>query len=209
MSNLTSLLIVDDHPIVLEGTKNLFQGIKDIDVEIETDFTKVLKRIATEPFDVYLIDINMPLNGITLAQQIKSMQPTASIILYTGYNVSDYYPLLLEKKVEGILSKTASKEKIIRTIYSAINKEMILSLDFLDFLNNMFKLQTMKSNLQLTEKEKKILRLITEGYTNKALAVELKVTQRTVERYLSQIFALLNVESRADAVKFVEKHNLL
>ena len=86
---------------------------------------------------------------------------------------------------------------------------MILSLDFLDFLNNMFKLQTMKSNLQLTEKEKKILRLITEGYTNKALAVELKVTQRTVERYLSQIFALLNVESRADAVKFVEKHNLL
>ncbi|MFJ8511661.1 response regulator transcription factor [Lysinibacillus xylanilyticus] len=206
---MTSLLIVDDHPIVLEGTKNLFQGINDIEVEIESDVAKILKRISNHPFDVYLIDINMPLNGITLSQQIKALQPTATIILYTGNNVSDYYPLLLEKKVEGILSKTASKEKIIRTIYSAINKEMVLSLDFLDFLNNMFELQTMKYNLQLTEKEKKILKLITDGYTNRGIAVELKVTQRTVERYLSQLFALLNVEGRADAIMFVKKHNLL
>lgn len=206
---MTSLLIVDDHPIVLEGTKNLFQGIKEIDVEIENDSNKALKRIANSPYDLYLIDIKMPLNGITLAQQIKSLQPTATIILYTGYNISDYYPLLIEKKVEGILSKTASKEKMLRTIYSAINKEMVLSLDFLDYLNNLSKLQIMKSKLQLTEKEKKILTLITEGYTNKAIAVELKVTQRTVERYISQIFALLNVECRTEAVKFVEKHKLL
>lgn len=76
---------MDDHPIVLEGTKNLFKENEDILVDTESDATSVIPKIKDKPYDIYLIDINMPLeNGIHLARNIKAIQIDASIILYTG-----------------------------------------------------------------------------------------------------------------------------
>ncbi|MED3800571.1 response regulator transcription factor [Lysinibacillus xylanilyticus] len=204
------MLIVDDHPIVLEGTKNLFQENIDILVDTESDATHVIRRIKNKPYDIYLIDINMPLeNGINLARNIKAIQSNASIILYTGDDITDYYPLILERKIEGILAKTASKEQILRTVRAIANGEIVLPQNFLDFLDNKFKLQGAKLDIHLNEKEKKILRLIAEGHTNKAIAIELNIPQRTTERYLTQLFSLLNVDSRTEAVNLAERMNLL
>ncbi|MFJ5767403.1 MULTISPECIES: response regulator [unclassified Lysinibacillus] len=204
------MLIVDDHPIVLEGTKNLFKENEDILVDTESDATSVIPKIKDKPYDIYLIDINMPLeNGIHLARNIKAIQIDASIILYTGDDITDYYPLILEKKIEGILAKTASKEQILRTVRAIANGEIVLPKNFLDFLDNRFKLQDAKLDIHLNEKEKKILRLIAEGHTNKAIAIELNIPQRTTERYLTQLFSLLNVDSRTEAVNLAERMNLL
>ena len=201
---------MDDHPIVLEGTKNLFKDNDDILVDTESDATSVIPKIKDKPYDIYLIDINMPLeNGIHLARNIKAMQIDASIILYTGDDITDYYPLILERKIEGILAKTASKEQILRTVRAIANGEIVLPKNFLDFLDNRFKIQEAKLDIHLNEKEKKILRLIAEGHTNKAIAIELNIPQRTTERYLTQLFSLLNVDSRTEAVNLAERMNLL
>lgn len=201
---------MDDHPIVLEGTKNLFKDNEDILVDTESDATSVIPKIKDKPYDIYLIDINMPLeNGIHLARNIKAMQIDASIILYTGDDITDYYPLILERKIEGILAKTASKEQILRTVRAIANGEIVLPKNFLDFLDNRFKIQDAKLDIHLNEKEKKILRLIAEGHTNKAIAIELNIPQRTTERYLTQLFSLLNVDSRTEAVNLAERMNLL
>lgn len=201
---------MDDHPIVLEGTKNLFKDNDDILVDTESDATSVIPKIKDKPYDIYLIDINMPLeNGIHLARNIKAMQIDASIILYTGDDITDYYPLILERKIEGILAKTASKEQILRTVRAIANGEIVLPKNFLDFLDNRFKIQDAKLDIHLNEKEKKILRLIAEGHTNKAIAIELNIPQRTTERYLTQLFSLLNVDSRTEAVNLAERMNLL
>ncbi|ODV54093.1 response regulator transcription factor [Lysinibacillus fusiformis] len=206
---MITMLIVDDHPIVLEGTKNLFHENEDIIIDTESDATCVIPRIKNKPYAIYLIDINMPLeNGINLARHIKSIQSDASVILYTGDDITDYYPLILERKIEGILAKTASKEQIIRTVRAIANGEFVLPKNFLDFLDDKFKLQSAK-DIHLNEKEKKILRLIAEGHTNKAIAIELNIPQRTTERYLTQLFSLLNVDSRTEAVNLAERMNLL
>ena len=210
MTHLIKMLIVDDHPIVLEGTKNLFKENEDILVDTESDATSVIQRIKNKPYDIYLIDINMPLeNGINLARNLKAIQTDASIILYTGDDITDYYPLILERKIEGILAKTASKEQILRTVRAIANGEIVLPKNFLDFLDNRFKLQDAKLDIHLNEKEKKILRLIAQGHTNRAIAIELNIPQRTTERYLTQLFTLLNVDSRTEAVDLAEKMNLL
>ena len=210
MTHLITMLIVDDHPIDLEGTKNLFKEDDDIVVDTESDATCVLQRIKVMPYHIYLIDINMPLeNGITLARNIKAIQSNASIILYTGDDITDYYSLILERKIEGILAKTASKDQILRTVRAIGNGEIVLPINFLDFLDNRFKLQDAKLDIHLNEKEKKILRLIAEGHTNRAIAIELNIPQRTTERYLTQLFTLLNVDSRTEAVDLAERMNLL
>lgn len=204
---LIEILIVDDHPIVLEGSKMLFLDIDDIKVDTERDTTTALKKIKTNNYDVYLIDVHMPvINGIKLARDIKNIQKNAVIILYTGDDIIDYYPLVLERKIEGVISKTAPKDQVIRTIRSAARREILLNESFLDFLETYNK---PKNIIELNEKEKFILNLISEGITNNAIAEKLNVTQRTVERYLTQLFTLLNVQSRNQAVDFAKEHHLL
>ncbi|KPN96506.1 response regulator transcription factor [Lysinibacillus sp. ZYM-1] len=198
---MMNILIIDDHPVVLDGTKTLLQDLANVQIETEQDSAAVLPRMDTEAFQLFLIDINMkPINGIQLAEMIKKKQPDALIILYTGYELSDYYELLIEKKIDGLLSKLATKEQVIQTIQAALRGEILLAADFLDFVQQRSNLPNVQQEVLLSDKEQEILQLVAQGCTNKAIASAIGVTQRTVENYLSKLFVKLNVESRAEAV---------
>ncbi|CAM5201481.1 DNA-binding response regulator OS=Lysinibacillus sphaericus OX=1421 GN=LS41612_11110 PE=4 SV=1 [Lysinibacillus sphaericus] len=198
---MIEILIIDDHPVVLDGTKTLLQDLENVHIETEQESANVLARMESHPFQLYLIDINMkPLNGIQLAEMIKKQQPEALIILYTGYELSDYYELLVEKKVDGLLSKLATKEQVIQTIQATLRGEILLSADFLDFVQQHSNRSNAKQEVLLSHKEQEILQLFAQGCTNKAIASAIGVTQRTVENYLSKLFVRLHVESRAEAV---------
>jgi len=203
---MMNILIIDDHPVVLDGTKTLLQDLANVQIETEQDSAAVLPRMATEAFQLFLIDINMkPINGIQLAEMIKKKQPDALIILYTGYELSDYYELLIEKKIDGLLSKLATKEQVIQTIQAALRGEILLAADFLDFVQQRSNLPNVQQEVLLSDKEQEILQLVAQGCTNKAIASAIGVTQRTVENYLSKLFVKLNVESRAEAVIVAKK----
>ena len=198
---MMNILIIDDHPVVLDGTKTLLQDLANVQIETEQDSAAVLPRMDTEAFQLFLIDINMkPINGIQLSEMIKKKQPEALIILYTGYELSDYYELLIEKKIDGLLSKLATKEQVIQTIQAALRGEILLAADFLDFIQQRTNLPNVQQEVLLSDNEQEILQLVAQGCTNKAIASAIGVTQRTVENYLSKLFVKLNVESRAEAV---------
>ncbi|MFJ7734006.1 response regulator [Lysinibacillus sp. NPDC097231] len=198
---MIDILIVDDHPVVLDGTKTLLQDLTDVRIDTEQDSAAVLSRMDAQSFRLFLIDINMkPINGIQLSEMIKKKQPEALILLYTGYELSDYYELLVEKKIDGLLSKLATKEQVIQTIQAALRGEILLSADFLDFVQQRSNLPNVQKDILLSDKEQEILQLVAQGCTNKAIASAIGVTQRTVENYLSKLFVKLNVESRAEAV---------
>lgn len=198
---MIDILIVDDHPVVLDGTKTLLQDLTNVQIDTEQDSAAVLSRMDAQAFQLFLIDINMkPVNGIQLSEMIKKKQPEALIILYTGYELSDYYELLIEKKVDGLLSKLATKQQVIQTIEAALRGEILLAADFLDFVQQRIHLPNMQQEILLSDKEQEILQLVAQGCTNKAIASAIGVTQRTVENYLSKLFVKLNVESRAEAV---------
>ncbi|KMY31904.1 hypothetical protein ACZ11_06880 [Lysinibacillus xylanilyticus] len=206
---MIKLLIVDDHPIVLAGTKKLFDDVKDMDIRTVSDSKIVMSIIEQQEFDIYLLDINMPnLSGIDLIKLIKKRQPNARIILYTGYDIRDYYSLVIEKNINGILSKTASKEEILYTIRLAMHNRLTMRSDFLDFIKSVF-ISKKDYKVELTEKEKQILKFLVDGYPNKAIASELDVTQRTVERYLTQLFTVLKVTSRIGAVELAKEQDLI
>lgn len=198
---MMNILIIDDHPVVLDGTKTLLQDLVNVHIKTEQDSAAVIRRMDTEAFQLFLIDINMkPINGIQLAEMIKKKQPDVLIILYTGYELSDYYELLIEKKIDGLLSKLATKEQVIQTIQAALRGEILLAADFLDFVQQRSNFPNSQQEVSLSDKEQEILQLVAQGCTNKAIASAIGVTQRTVENYLSKLFVKLNVESRAEAV---------
>lgn len=205
---MISVLIVDDHPIVLKGTKVLFQGIEDLYIETEFNPEQVQIRMKNEYFHIYLLDINMAKkNGIELASEIKALQENAIIILYTGDDIDAYYSLIIEKKVDGILSKTAPIERVINTIRLAAQGDIVLPVGFIDYINK--KMQNKYETLKLTNKETELIKMLMEGYTNKQMAETLYVTQRTVERYLAQIYNILGVSSRVEAIEIVQEKGLI
>ncbi|MGE7925087.1 response regulator transcription factor [Viridibacillus arvi] len=207
---MINILIIDDHPIVLEGSKNLFNNIDDMRADTEKNPANIPEIVQKTPYDVYLIDINMPgTNGIDVAATICSLQPDAKIILYTGDQIEDYYSLIVEKKIQGLLSKTVTKERILRTIRLTMDGEIILPWSFVDFVQKLDQPQISKQPLLLNEREKKILQFVVQGYTNSAIALEIDLTPRTVERNLSHIYHLLNVTTRTEAALMAKELKLI
>ncbi|RKJ42399.1 DNA-binding response regulator, partial [Butyricicoccus sp. 1XD8-22] len=138
---MIKILIVDDHPIVLEGTKKLFQDIEDILVDTSDDIYAIHQMLEEKqnPYDLYLIDINMPeQNGIVLCSKVRTTQPNSKIILYTGDNIEDYYSLILEKMVHGLLSKTSTKEQMIRAIRATIAGDLVLPSNFINYIKDFY-----------------------------------------------------------------------
>ncbi|SOC36471.1 response regulator transcription factor [Ureibacillus acetophenoni] len=208
---MIKIMIVDDHHAVLEGTKNLFNDVDDIIVDASDNVYEIHKMINENRsfYDVYLVDINMPeQNGIVLCSKIRTYQPTAKVILYTGDNIEDYYSLLLDKLVHGVLSKTATKEQVIHTIRETLKDSLVIPANFIDFVKNHYNDGDNEDTLKLNDREQQLLQYVSMGYSNSVIAKELQVSQRTIERNLSQLFNLLNVTSRSEAVMVAKERNL-
>ncbi|MGM9950701.1 MAG: response regulator [Lysinibacillus sp.] len=204
------LLIVDDHPVVLNGTKALLEQYEQWSIDAESNPLFAVERIRKGTYDCCLLDVNMqPLNGIQLAEEIRHASPDTCIILYTGYDLADYFGLILARKVDGLLSKTATKEQVAHTISAALRGDVLLPGAFLDFVSSKLTKTQDASEAKLNDKELRILHLVAQGATNKAIAAELGVSQRTVENYLTKIFTALQVESRAEAVNKAKDDGLL
>lgn len=207
---MIKLLILDDHPVVLEGTKTLFNEVKEIEVETAITYREIIPKVKERFYDLYLLDINLPeSNGVEIAEEIRKSDPESRIILYTGYDIKDYYHLLLNYNIDGIVHKTASKEQLLRVIFSALNDELTVPNDFISYVKRLMNPENSSSIGDINEKEVKILNLIAQGYTNRAIASELQVTQRTIEKYITKIFSKLDVESRVEAVMKAQELNFL
>lgn len=205
---LISILVVDDYPIVLKGLKTLSLELEGFHIETEKNPQNVLSRMQKEEFHVYLIDACIATNNnLELVTKIKATQEQAIVILYVTDVVCCYYALLFEKKVDGILIKTAPIEQIISTIRLSVQGKMVIPTCFLDYIND--KINGRFTHLTLTHKEKQLLEMLMKGYPNKKIAAICNVSVRTVERRLSQLFCLLGVSTRLEAVEVAKEKQLL
>src|SRR5690606_17367949 len=98
-------------------------------------------------------------------------------ILYTGDNIEDYYSLILDKSVDGLLSKTSTKRHILDTIRATVSGHLLLPTSFIDYMKGYYDEQNMEQSFRLNDRERQILQLVSKGYTNSAIAIELDITQ--------------------------------
>lgn len=207
---MIKLLIIDDHPLILEGSKNLFSDVSHISVDTLANIELLPNIIINTFYDVYLIDINLgDSSGIQLAALVKEKHPTSIVILYTGDNIEDYYSLIFERKVNGIISKNAPKYQFLKTIDSSIDKQILLPDNFIDYVQSILSLNSKKDSFRINEREQNILEFIVKGYTNQAIALELNVTPRTIEKNLTHIYTLFNVRTRTEAVLKAKELNFI
>ncbi|WP_245805791.1 response regulator transcription factor [Bacillus alkalicellulosilyticus] len=210
---MVHVLIVDDHSVVSEGTKALLEQEPDLQATIIHSSLQVLKlsQQEIESYDLYLLDLNMPnMNGLELTEKIRAIKSNAKIVIYTGYDIASHFNFLIEAGVSGFISKSVSKHQFIRTIRCLLDGEAVIPLELLPQLRRID--ITVKSddlNITLTNKEEEILVRVAKGLTNREIATELYMSQRYVERNLSEIFKKVKVNSRAELIHVAKKKGLI
>lgn len=200
------ILVVDDHPAVREGTR----AILETDPEVKVDFlnppftVEALEKADFTPFDVILMDMNLgDINGMELSKGIIQKTDQCKVILYTGYDVEDYFDEAIRMGIHGAISKTEPKEKILAYIRSSLNNEIVLNYDYFRNILSQQKGKACNQEIEhehLSAREKSILQEVEKGLTNQEIADKLHLSKRSIEYSLTAIFNKLNVGSRTEAV---------
>jgi len=203
------VLLADDHVVVREGTRELIQRERDMEVIGEADDGEEAAKLAVElrP-DVVLMDIAMPkLNGIEATRQIKAHCPAIAVLVLSAYDSDQYIFALLEAGAAGYLLKNVRARELIGAIRAVHAGESVLHPAIARRVIDRFRMLQGKPGEEqpdesLTEREMEVLRLVAKGMANKDIANGLCLSVRTVQAHLGSIFHKLGVGSRTEAILY-------
>lgn len=158
------LLIADDEPLIRRGIKKLidFESLKIDEIYEAQNGKEVVEIVAQNTIDIVLLDINMPhLDGLTVAEKIKKINPEIKIAIITGYNYFDYAQRAIKVGVDDYILKPISKKEVTEII-----SKLVFNLDKVKRENMMDKLSIkVEEDINVTQRER-IERLVEENYTN-------------------------------------------
>ena len=203
------VLLADDHVIVREGTKELVQRQPDMRVVAEaSDGVEAVELARLYRPDVIVMDIAMPnMNGIEATKQIKKFLPSTAVLILTAYDSDQYIMALLEAGAAGYLLKNVRGNQLIDAIRAVFSGESILQPSTTRRVIDHLKVRAIKTDEEsaastLTEREMEVLKLAAKGVSNRDIAEQLFVSNRTVQTHLSNIFKKLAVGSRTEAILY-------
>lgn len=216
MEGNVRILIVDDHTIVRQGLRALLEAQPGFTVvgEAENGREAVKKAQELAP-DVVLMDIAMPImNGLEATKQIKKTLPATKVLALSMYNDEEYVFQILKSGASGYLIKETAAGELITAIQSVSAGT--------PFFSPLISRKIMESYLQddeakkargeadkLTSREKEVLQLIAEGYTNNEIAVPLNISVKTVETHRAHIMSKLGIHDVAGLIKYAIKRGLV
>ena len=197
------VLLADDHAVVRAGIRQFLEQSDDIDIVAEVDDGEAAKEwIAASPPDVALLDIKMPqASGIEVTRWIRSHHPDVGVLILTAYDDEPYVKAALQAGANGYVLKTASPGEIIRAVRDVHEGYSALDIDIVEKVVSKLTASDHASTVEaLTDRELEVLTLVSKGYTNKAVGMQLDISDRTVQSHLAHIFEKMQVNSRTEAV---------
>lgn len=197
------VVLADDHAVVRAGIRQFLEQDGDIQVVAEADDGEMAKTLITEHQpDVAVLDIQMPeATGIEVTQWVRDNQLEVGLLILTAYDDSPYVMAVLQAGANGYVLKTASPREIIRAVRDVHAGNSALDASILNkMMTQISKVKDTPLVEELTKREMEVLTLVARGYINKAIGVQLGISDRTVQGHLAHIFSKLQASSRTEAV---------
>jgi DNA-binding NarL/FixJ family response regulator len=206
------VLLVDDHGVVRRGLRGYLELLEDIEVVGEADngLTGVDQADALRP-DVVLMDLVMPqLDGIGAIERIKAAHPEIQVVALTSFIEEQKVTAALEAGASGFILKDADADDVAAAIRAAHNDEVHLDPAAARILAQGMRTRSNAPAVEpLTERELEVLALVGRGRSNKEIATELGITERTARTHVSNILGKLNLSSRTQAALYAVDHRLV
>jgi DNA-binding NarL/FixJ family response regulator len=197
-----NILLADDHIVVRAGIRQFLEGAGDLQVVAESgNGREACSLIEAHAPDVAVLDIQMPgMSGIEVTRWIRARRLPVGILVLTAYDEEPYVRAVLKAGANGYVLKTADPQEIIRAVREVYEGKVVIDAALAHKI--LIQMNGDKKNVaeELTARELQILTLAGKGYTNKAIAAQLTISDRTVQNHLSNIFDKLQAASRTEAV---------
>ena len=205
----TRILLVDDHAILMDGIKSLLQKEDDLEVVAQKSSAEdALQFLKDNEADIVITDYHMPnMDGLALVNTVKRIRPKVKMIVLSMHDETHLAKEILRAGVNGYVLKKDSHAELLKAI-SEVNKgNVYLSNDINKLL--ITNLQNPDEGRLLTDREREILKLIAKEYSNKQIAEELFISERTVETHRKNIFRKTATNSLVGLIKFAYANNLV
>ena len=213
MEEKTKILIVDDHQIVLDGLVSLLQAEKCFDIQTATNGEAGLALTEKNTFDIFLIDISMPvMDGIEMSKRLLKARPYSKIIILTTHNDNAIITEMLYMGVAGYVVKNCTKKELLSAIEKVKKGKLFFSDEVHEALREDYKNRANDPDekvLVLTKREKEIIELLAKEYTNDKIAAELNISYRTVETHRKNIMHKTSSHNLAGLLKYFYSSGLL
>jgi len=189
---MKKLLIVDDHPIFLQGIRLMInESPLEISVTIAENFTSAKQQLNRQQPDLLLLDLMLPdTKGFDGLQELVTLYPSLSIAILSSSEDKTHIQAALKHGVKGYIFKTASFDDVLVAVES-----LLAGRCYLPKSEEGTALQACK----LTARQLEVLTLVSQGLSNKNIAKKLHISENTVKKHLNSMFKILNVKNRIQA----------
>ena len=200
------MLIVDDHPMVIEGMRSLLSNLDFVGIAgTAANAFEAVALLKTRPVDVAIVDINLPdVNGIELTAKIVKEFPNVKVLAMSTFKERSYISRMIQSGASGYLIKSASADEIAEAVLTAYEGKLYLSLD----VNAIDRSVTAEPPI-LSRREKEVLEHIAEGLTSPQIAEKLFISLHTVDTHRKNILTKFNVNNTAALIKLAVRLNLV
>ena len=209
------ILLADDHTILRDGIRALLEDQQDIEVIGEAeDGQSAVKLAAQLDPDIVIMDIAMPLlNGLEATRHIRRDSPQVKVLILTMHENEEYIRQVLAAGAFGYVLKDAAARDLLGAIRAVYNGEAVLSpavtrLVIEDYLR-WGDIQPMDASNELTSREREVLQLIAEGYTNKEIAEILCLSIKTIQSHRTNLMSKLDLHDRGDLIKYAIQKKII
>ncbi|PYZ94945.1 DNA-binding response regulator [Salipaludibacillus keqinensis] len=211
---MIKIMIVDDHAILRDGLKTIFSMEEDLSVvsEAESGEEALTTLENGEEFpDLIIMDINLPkLDGVEMTKEVKRLYPHVKVLILTMYKHDEYFMSAIKGGADGYLLKDAPSEQVVDAARSLMLGEAVIHSSMTKKLLDLHQQPDgKKEEDELTDREKDVLICLVKGLSNKEIAKELFISDKTVKIHVSKIFKKLAVKSRSQAVIYAIQHKLV
>jgi len=202
------VMVVDDHPMVLEGMKSMLQQLTFVDLTgLAANAYEAMEQIKINTPDIVITDINMPeISGIELALKIRNEYPQVRVIAMSTFKERSYISQMIQNGAAGYLVKSAAREEIEEALLSVYEGKLYMSLDI--SLSSSDR-QELGNIPVLSTREKEVLQHIADGLTNPQIAAKLFISLHTVDSHRKNLLTKFGVNNTAGLIKLAVRNNMI
>ncbi|MBL1407833.1 response regulator [Sphingobacterium faecale] len=204
-----NIVILDDHPIVLEGLKSLLLN-HSATIAVQTfssalNFNKFMEERPS--VDILLLDINLPDgNGLDICKHLQVQHPSIKVIALSNQIEQSIIRQMFDNGACGFLLKSTPSEKIISSILDALQGQIVMDPEVMRILTTPIQTKTFPA---LTKREKQLIALLAQGKTTSTIAEELFLSKFTIDTYRKNLLQKFKVKNTSELLMLVMQENLL
>ena len=211
MSDKIQVVVADDHELVREGIIKLLEITGDVEILAEAaDGLEAVAAVRKHLPDLVLLDLNMPrMNGIDAIKKVKEISPKIKVLILTIHDDEEYVYEVTKAGAEGFIQKDVKPDDLRQAIYDVLEGKTVFPTSVTEKVEKNVPQDEEHTIEKLSKRETQVLELLAQGMSNRELAEELYISEKTVKNHVSNILKKLSVNDRTQAVILGLKRGLV